>query len=89
MTNNHSEIEIYYAEAGKIAGEICFICDKVFSSQEDLDDHKQLDIQCSICTVYATEGGSEFDYCAAMEHAEKLTPRGFFGHPLKNYQCIW
>ena len=75
---------MYHVESGEIAVEICFICDKVFYSKEDLDNHKQLDIQCSICKVCATEGGSEFDYCAAMEHAEKLTPRGFFGQLLKD-----
>ena len=90
MTNNHSEIEKeYYVESGEIAVEICFICDKVFNSKEDLDNHKQLDIQCSICKVCATERGSEFDYCAAMEHAKKLTPRGFFGQILKDKQCMW
>ena len=83
MTNNHSEIEKeYYVESGEIAVEICFICDKVFYSKEDLDNHKQLKFKCSICKVCVTEGSSEIDYCSAMEHAEKLTRRGFFGQPL-------
>ena len=83
MTNNHSEIDKeYYVESGKIAVEICFICDKVFYSKEDLDNHKQLKFQCSFCKVCVKGGSSEIDYCSAMEHAEKLTPRGFFGQPL-------
>ena len=83
MTDNHNEIEKeYYVESDMIAVEICFICDKVFYSKEDLDNHKQLKFKCSICKVCVTEGSSEIDYCSAMEHAEKLTRRGFFGQPL-------
>ena len=38
-TDNHSEIEKeYYIEQDMIAVEICFICDKVFYSKEDLDN---------------------------------------------------
>ena len=83
MTNNHSEIEKeYYVESGEIAVEICFICDKVFYSKEDLDNHKLLKYHCQICKVCVTGGSSEIDYCSAMEHAEKLRPRGFFGQLL-------
>ena len=83
MTNNHSEIEKeYYVESGEIAVEICFICDKVFYSKEDLDNHKLLKFHCQICKVCVTGGSLEIDYCSAMEHAEKLRPRGFFGQLL-------
>ena len=68
-TDNHSEIEKeYYIEQDMIAVEICFICDKVFYSKEDLDNHKQLKFQCSICQVCVTGGSSDLDYCSAMEH---------------------
>lgn len=83
MTDNHSEIEKeFYIESNMIAVEICFICDTVFYSKEDLDIHKQLKFHCQICKVCVTGGSSEIDYCSAMKHAEKLTPRGFFGQPL-------
>ena len=83
MTDNHNDIEKEcYIESGMIAVEICFICNTVFYSKEDLDNHKQLKFKCSICKVCVTEGSSEIDYCSAMEHAEKLTRRGFFGQPL-------
>ena len=60
-----------------LAVEICFICDKVFYSEEDLDNHKQSKFHCQICKVCVTGGSSEIDYCSAMEHAEKLKARGF------------
>ena len=83
MTDNHSEIEKeYYVASDMIAVEICFICDKVFYSKEDLDNHKQLKFHCQICKVRVTGGSLEIDYCSAMEHAEKLRPRGFFGQLL-------
>ena len=74
MTDNHSEIEKeFYIESNMIAVEICFICDTVFYSKEDLDIHKQLKFHCQICKVCVTGGSSEeIDYCSAMKHAEKL-----------------
>ena len=42
MTNNHNEIEKEcYVESGMIAVEICYICDTVFYSKEDLDNKEK------------------------------------------------
>ena len=81
MTNNHSEIEKeYYVESGEIAVEICFICDKVFYSKEDLDNHTKLEIQCLICKVCMAVRSSKFDYCVAMEHSKNFTRKDFLGN---------
>ena len=85
MTDNHNDIEKEcYIESGMIAVEICFICNTVFYSKENLDNHRKLENHCSICKVCTAVGSSASDYCSAMEHPEKLTPRGFFGKPLRN-----
>ena len=85
ITDIHNEIEKECCvESGMIAVEICYICNTVFYSKEDLDNHTKLEIQCSICKVCMAVGSSDFDYCASMEHSKKFTPRGFFRKPLRN-----
>ena len=68
MTDNHDDVEKEsYVESGMKAVGICYICNIVFYSQEDLDKHEQLEIPCLICKVCMAVGSLEFDYCAAME----------------------
>ena len=46
--------------------EMCFICSKLFYSDEDLDKHKKLEIHCSAGQLCTTADNSEFNFCAAM-----------------------
>ena len=76
ITDIHNEIEKECCvESGMIAVEICYICNTVFYSKEDLDNHTKLEIQCSICKV-----------CMAADSSvtKKFTQRGFLGKPLRN-----
>ena len=51
-----------------LAMEMCFICSKLFYSDEDLDKHKKLEIHCSAGQLCTTADNFEFNFCAAMGH---------------------
>ena len=57
-----------WVESSTLAVERCFICSKLFYSDEDLDEHNKLEIHCRACKLCTTADNFKFDFCAAMGH---------------------
>ena len=69
MTENHKDIKKEeYVESSELSVEICYVCHKLFYSQEDLVKHNQVEIYCPSCGLCTTAETSDFDFCTAMEH---------------------